>query len=138
MLRDDGRPGAADQSSQDNDHDDDVVGVAEQWDEVGDQVDGRGQVGGNQPEGEPMPAGDVAVASEAADEAGRVGDQPERFPQIDARRLADDEPADEDDPSGGDGRRRSEDRQLQLVGQPAAARLSRIAAATRGFSTLRP
>jgi hypothetical protein len=60
-------------------HDDGIVRVADHRDEVRYEIDGRGEVGEEEPEPDPQASWKGLITSEAAREADNVGNRAERF-----------------------------------------------------------
>jgi hypothetical protein len=92
------RSGPADHRSQDERDEDRVVGVAEDRDEVGDQVDRHRQVGEQAPQPEAYAAGQRGVAREPGDEPEQVGQQPDRVTEGTALRPGQRQEGDEGRP----------------------------------------
>jgi hypothetical protein len=92
------RPGPADDPAQHERDEDRVVGVTEDRDEVGDQVDRHRQVGEQQPRTQAHPTGQRWVAREPRDEAEQIRKQPDGVPESAAFGPGQRQEQDEDQP----------------------------------------
>ena len=90
--------GPLDGGTQNKGGDDGVVRISDDGDEVGNEVDGDGEVGQEEPEPHAHSAGQGPIAGEACDEADEVGKQPGGVGRGAGAGSADDEDDDEREP----------------------------------------
>ncbi|SRR6266511_4142914 len=91
--------GSSNHRTEDGRHDDRVVGVANDRDEVGHQVDGDGQVDEKKPKANPNLAGQAGVGCEASEKPYRVGKDPEGLPEHRPSRAGHEDEGDQRKPS---------------------------------------
>ena len=91
-------PCTADDAAQYSGDDDGVVGITEDWHEVGDEIDGESEVGQQQSKPDAHSTREGLVSCQPADQTKDVGQQPQRLTQQSPARANQDQSHDQSKP----------------------------------------